>query len=140
MTTTRTDIESQRTVHYIPQTMSFREYDKKMLNFRPQFKWWKLVIEEGNMWDQQTGAGINIADKWTAAKQEEQKNSDHIAMVAYIPRNTGESDAYTNCNSAFVIREALLKKYDGEELTDLAVLHKKYDNIIPSKKKEYPIS
>jgi hypothetical protein len=43
--------------------MTFREYDKKMLSFRPQFKWWKLVIKQENMWDQQVGTGATANRK-----------------------------------------------------------------------------
>jgi hypothetical protein len=92
------------------------------------------------MWDQQTGTGTTMTDKYSAHELEEQKNTGCIAMVASIQGNTGESDAYTDGNSAYAIREALLKRYDGEQLTDLAVLHKKYNNVIPSMKKEYPIA
>jgi hypothetical protein len=48
-------------------------------------------------------------DKYTADKQEEQRNTDCIAMAAYIQGNTGERDAYTDGNSAFAMREALFK-------------------------------
>jgi hypothetical protein len=49
------DIESQKTIHYKPQTMSFREYDKKMMKLKSKDKWWELVIKNANLWDQQTG-------------------------------------------------------------------------------------
>jgi hypothetical protein len=61
-------------------------------------------------------------------------------MVASIQGNTGESDGYTYGNSAFAMREALLERYDREEITDLAILHKKYNNVIPSEKIDYPTS
>jgi hypothetical protein len=96
------------------------------------------VIKEENMWDQMRGTGAAITDKYSADKQEEEKNTNRIAMLAYIQGSTRESDAYTDVNSAYAIREALLKRYDREELTDLAVLHKKYDNVIPSRTKECP--
>jgi hypothetical protein len=79
MTTTPTDIKSQRTIYYKPQTMTFRESDKKMLDFRPQSKWWKLVIKQEKLWDQQVGTGAAAVDKYLADKQEEQKNTDCIA-------------------------------------------------------------
>jgi hypothetical protein len=67
------------------------------------------VIKEEIMWDQKTDTGITIADNWSAAKQEEHKNTNPKGMAAYIHGNTGESDAYTDGDSAFAIREALLK-------------------------------
>jgi hypothetical protein len=36
------------------------------------------------------------------------------------------------------MRKALLARYDVEDLMDLAILHKKDDDVIPSKKKECP--
>jgi hypothetical protein len=38
-------MESQKTIRYRPKTMSFREYDKKMLSFRLGLKYWKEVLE-----------------------------------------------------------------------------------------------
>jgi hypothetical protein len=61
-------------------------------------------------------------------------------MAAYIQENTGKCNAYTGGNSAYAIMMALLKRCVGEELIDLAVLHKTYNNVIPSKKKECPIT
>jgi hypothetical protein len=98
------------------------------------------VIKEENMWNQQTGSGAAMTDKYSADKQEEQKDTNCIAMAAYIQGNTGESDTYSDGNGPYAIREALLKRYDGEELTDVAILHKKYDNVIPSKKEECSIN
>jgi hypothetical protein len=86
----------------------------------------------------EVGTGATAVDKYKADKQEEQKNTNCIAMAAYIQGNTGERDAYTDGNIGFAMSEALLKRDDGEELTDLAVLHKKYDSVIPSKKKDCP--
>jgi hypothetical protein len=42
--------ESQKTIRYRPKTMSFREYDKKMLSFRPGLKYWKEVLENSYEW------------------------------------------------------------------------------------------
>jgi hypothetical protein len=55
-------LESQRTIRYRPKKMTFREYDKKMLNFRPGLKYWRTVLENKNEWDRQkpTSIGGNI--------------------------------------------------------------------------------
>jgi hypothetical protein len=36
---------SQKTISFRPKTMSVREYDKKMLSFRPGLKHWKEVLD-----------------------------------------------------------------------------------------------
>jgi hypothetical protein len=38
--------------------------------------------------------------------------------------------------SAYAVRKAILARYGGEEITDLAVLRKKCNDVITSKKKE----
>jgi hypothetical protein len=55
-------LESQRTIRYRPKKMTFREYDKKMLNFFPGLKYWRTVLENKNEWDRQkpTSIGGNI--------------------------------------------------------------------------------
>jgi hypothetical protein len=44
-------LESQRTIRYRPTTMPFREYDKKMINFRPGHKYWNLILENYHEWE-----------------------------------------------------------------------------------------
>jgi hypothetical protein len=140
MATTGSDsIESSKTIHYKPQTMSFREYDKKMMNLRPKDKWWELVIKNQNLWDHQTGTDPTaMVDTYTPAEKAEQKSTDRVAKAAYIQGNTGESEPYTDGDSSYIIRQALLDRYDGEELQDLAALQKKYNDVIPTRKKDCP--
>jgi hypothetical protein len=49
--------------------MTFREYDKKMLNFRPGLKYWRAVLENKNEWDRQKpisiGGNITLVDYYT---------------------------------------------------------------------------
>jgi hypothetical protein len=44
-------LESQRAVKYRPTKMTFREYDKKMINFRPRLKYWNLILENYHEWE-----------------------------------------------------------------------------------------
>jgi hypothetical protein len=38
-------LESQRTIRYRPTKMTYREYDKKIMNFCPGLKYWHLVLD-----------------------------------------------------------------------------------------------
>jgi hypothetical protein len=46
-------LESQRTIRYRPRPtrMTFREYDKKILNFRPGLKYWHKVLDNYREWE-----------------------------------------------------------------------------------------
>jgi hypothetical protein len=44
-------LESQRTIKYRPTKMAFREYDKKMINFRPGLKYWNIILENYHEWE-----------------------------------------------------------------------------------------
>jgi hypothetical protein len=46
-------LESQRTIRYRPTKMTFREYDKKIINFRPGLKYWHQVLEHYHEWEKQ---------------------------------------------------------------------------------------
>lgn len=50
-------LESQRTVRYKPGKMSFKEYDKKMLSFRPGLKHWKTILESYKEWEKTNRSG-----------------------------------------------------------------------------------
>jgi hypothetical protein len=80
------------TVHYKLATMSFREYDQKMLVCRPGSKWWRLVLEKDNIWDKQVPSRTSVltTDKYTPEEQEEQRKTNRIAISAYIQGNTGD--------------------------------------------------
>jgi hypothetical protein len=41
-------LESQWTIKYRPKKMTFREYEKKMLNLCPGLKYWRTVLENKN--------------------------------------------------------------------------------------------
>jgi hypothetical protein len=46
-------LEGQRTIKYRPAKMTFREYDKKIMNFRPGLRYWRLVLSNEHEWDRQ---------------------------------------------------------------------------------------
>jgi hypothetical protein len=53
MTSNMSGKESQRTIRYRPTKMTFREYDKKMMNFHPGLRYWQLVLNNDHEWDRQ---------------------------------------------------------------------------------------
>jgi hypothetical protein len=44
-------MESQRTIRYRPTKMTFREYDKRMINISQGLKYWNLIIENYHEWE-----------------------------------------------------------------------------------------
>jgi hypothetical protein len=91
-------LESQRTIKYKPTKMTFREYDKKMMNFRPGLKYWQLVLNNDHEWYRQDPVldarglpthvnGIKqTVDHYTPDEQEELKMTDRIAVSTYVQR------------------------------------------------------
>jgi hypothetical protein len=76
-------MESQKTIRYRSKTMSFREYDKKMLSFKPGLTYWKEVLENSYEWHKwvpelyANGVQVlihgvpNMIDKYTATEKDE---------------------------------------------------------------------
>jgi hypothetical protein len=81
-------LECQRTIRYRPTRMTFREYDKKMMNFCPGIKYWQLVLNNYPEWDRQDPVldtrglpiyvnGIKLTvDHYTPDEQEKLKMTD----------------------------------------------------------------
>ena len=100
--------------------MTFREYDKKMLNFRPGLKYWKTVLENNHEWNKKIpkldSNGLTVIDKngnlittsaYTPDEIEELKLTDRIAVSTYVQGNGPETDVYTDKETAYEIRTAL---------------------------------
>jgi hypothetical protein len=114
-------LESQRTIRYRSTKMTYREYDKNMVNFRPGLKYWHLVLDNYHEWERQdplldsrglptyvNGVKQKI-DHYTTDKQEELKITDRIAVSTYVQGNGPETETYTDKETAYEIREALEK-------------------------------
>jgi hypothetical protein len=118
-------MESQRTIRYNPKTMSFREYDKKMLSFIPGLKYWKEVLENSYEWHklvpeldvngvQVLVNGVpNMIDKYTATEKDELQLTDRIAVSTYVQGNGPETDVYTDKPTAYEIRMALRDRFEN---------------------------
>jgi hypothetical protein len=44
-------LESQRTIRYRPTKITYRKYDKKIMNFCPGLKYWHLVLDNYHEWE-----------------------------------------------------------------------------------------
>jgi hypothetical protein len=96
-------LESQRTMKYRPTKMTFGEYDKKMMNFRPALRFWRLVLSNWHEWDKQDpvlSRGLPVyvngskqtLDHYTTDEQEELKMTDRIAVSTYVQGNGPETE------------------------------------------------
>jgi hypothetical protein len=56
-------VASMRVLTYTPTTTTFKEYDKKLRNFRPDLKYWEAVLTVDKEWDEKSAGGTN--DKYT---------------------------------------------------------------------------
>jgi hypothetical protein len=45
------ELEIQRTIRYRPTKMTFRKYEKKMINFHPGLIYWNLILENYHEWE-----------------------------------------------------------------------------------------
>jgi hypothetical protein len=89
-------LEGQRTIRYRPTKMTFREYDKKIINFHPGLKYWHQVLDNYHEWEKQDpvldSRGLPIyvngikqtIDHYTPDEQEELKMTDRIAVSTYV--------------------------------------------------------
>jgi hypothetical protein len=118
-------MESQKTIRYRPKTMSFREYDKKILSFRPGLKYWKEVLENSYEWHklvpeldanevQVLVNGVpNMIDKYTVTEKDELQSKDKMAKSTYVQGNGPETDVYTDKPTAYEIRMALRDRFEN---------------------------
>ena len=76
MTSKYIGIQTQRTVVFKPPEMTFKEYDKKMLSFRPDLQYWEVVLEEYRPWDKKDKDEDHIYDEY------KQKEIDlHVVLI-----------------------------------------------------------
>jgi hypothetical protein len=109
-------LESQRTIRYRP--MTYREYDKKIMNFRPGLKYWHLVLDNYHEWERKKplldSRGLptyvngvkQMIDHYTTDEQEELKMTERIAVSTYVHGNGPETETYTDKETAYEIRQA----------------------------------
>jgi hypothetical protein len=105
-----TGIETIRTISYKPDKMTFREYDKKMMAFHPELKYWKIVLTEEKPWEQMSTVDNSML-KYSTAEIEEIMRAERIAHSTYVMGNSDVADAYTNKDTAYEIREALRERF-----------------------------
>jgi hypothetical protein len=115
-------LESQRTIRYRPSKMTFREYDKKMMNFCLGLTYWPLVFNNGHKWDRQdpvldskvlpkyVNGFKQTTDHYTPDEREELKMTDRIAVCTYVQGNGPETETYTDTETAYEIRIALKER------------------------------
>jgi hypothetical protein len=81
-------LESQRTIRYRPTKMTYREYDKKIMNFWPGLEYWHLVLDNYHKESLLDSRGLPIyvnevkqmVDHYTTDEQEELRMTDRIAV------------------------------------------------------------
>jgi len=136
-------LENQRTVKYKPGKMSFKEYDKKMLNFRPGLKYWKTVLENYKEWEKKKpgtdskGNTIQL-DVYMKDEIEEMKLTNRIAVSTYVQGNGPETDVYTDKETANEIRVALRERFENINTMGLTKLTLRFYNVVKVKGYECP--
>jgi hypothetical protein len=106
-------LERKRTIKYRPTKMTFREYNKKMINFRPGLKYWNLILENYHEWeklkpklDPITGRPITLNgvpqmdNHYTDDEINELQMTDRISVSTYVQGNGPETDTYTDKETA----------------------------------------
>jgi hypothetical protein len=104
--------------------MTFLEYDKKIMNFRPGLRYWRLVLSNGHEWDKQDpvlSRGLPVyvhgikktVDHYTTDEQEELKMTDRTAVSTYVQGNGPETETYTAKERAYEIRMALRERFEN---------------------------
>ena len=138
-------LESQRTIRYRPTKMTFREYGKKMVNFRPGLKYWHLVLDNYHEWERQDplldSRGLptyvngvkQMIDHYTTDEQEELKMTDRIAVSTYVQGNGPETETYTDKETAYEIRQALRERFENINTMGLAELVAKFYDVVKVK-------
>jgi hypothetical protein len=139
-------LESQRTIRYRPTKMTYREYDKKIMNFRPGLKYWHLVLE----WERKEPLldtrglptyvnGVKqMVDHYTTDEQEELKMTDRIAVSTYVQGNGPETETYTDKETAYEIRQALRERFENINTMGLTELEAKFYDVVKVKGSECP--
>jgi hypothetical protein len=107
--------------------MSFKEYDKKMMAFRPDLDYWETVLKELKPWNKEKPDGARYYEDDEIAKL---NKTDRVARSTYIQGNTGTTDVYTNFDTAYEIREALRARYENTEAWGLTTLTEKYNETV----------
>lgn len=102
---TETGVATIRTLTYKPDKMTFREYDKKILAFHPELKYWKTVLTEEKAWDQMSEVDTSLL-KYDSTEIELIMKAERIAHSTYVMGNSDVADAYTNKETAYEVREA----------------------------------
>jgi hypothetical protein len=92
MTSHDSGITTQRTVVFNPRTMTFREYDKKMLAFRHDLEYWEKVLQEPKIWETKKRDRMDV---YSADEIKKVKATDRVARSIYIQGNSGMTDVYT---------------------------------------------
>jgi hypothetical protein len=144
-------LESQKTVRFRPSKMQFREYDKKMLSFRPGLKHWKTVLENYKEWEAQKCKvdenGVEVmnedgskvmVNKYTDEEIEEMILTDRIAVSTYIQGNGPETDVYTERETAYEIRSALRERFENINTMGLTELTSRFYDVVKTRGKECP--
>jgi hypothetical protein len=143
-------LESQRRIKYRPTKMTFREYDKKMLNFCPGFKYWQLVLNNDHEWNRQdpvlSTRGLPVyvngikqtVDHYTPDEQEELKMTDRIAVSTYVQGNGPEIETYTDNETAYEIKIALRERFENMNTIGLTKLVAKFYDVVNIKGSECP--
>jgi hypothetical protein len=105
--------------------MTYREYDKKIMNFWPGLKYWHLVLDNYHEWERKEplldSRGLPIyvnglkqmVDHYTTDYQEELKMTDRMAVSTYVQGNGPETETYTDKETAYEIRKALREKFEN---------------------------
>jgi hypothetical protein len=105
-------LEIQRTIRYRQIKLTYREYDNKIMNFRPGLKYWHLVLDNYHEWERQESLldskGLPIyvngvkkmVDHYTTDEQEELRMTDRIAVSTYVQGNGPETETYTDKETA----------------------------------------
>ena len=120
-------MSTQRTIVYKPNSMTFREYDKKMRSFRPDQECQEKVLTEENPWDEKKADGTSLHEDEVIQKM---KKADRIAKSTYVLGNSGMTDVYTKYNTAYEIREALRARFENTEAWGLTQLTEKYNEAV----------
>jgi hypothetical protein len=144
-------LEDQRTIRYRPTKMTFREYDKKMINFRPGLKYWSLILENYHEWeklkpklDPITGRPITLngvpqmENYYTDDEINELHMTDRIAVSTYVQANGPETDTYTDKETAYEIRAALRERFENISTLGLTELVAKFYEVVKLKGNECP--
>ena len=120
-------MSTQRTIVYKPNSMTFREYDKKMKAFRPDQEYWDTVLTTSKPWEETDNTGANAH---TDEVMEKMKKADRIAKSTYVLGNSGMTDVYTDFDTAYEIREALRARFENTEAWGLTQLTEKYNEAV----------